>query len=82
VKIFGAIELWRTRFDYRQDTVFNATTHLGFLEQRARRYGRPGAILIQDNASYHKDTEVWAWHGSSPTGIGWKCINCHPTHRN
>src|SRR5438552_636726 len=24
VKILGAIELWRTRFEYRQDTVFNA----------------------------------------------------------
>src|SRR5216684_3663087 len=61
VKILGAIELWRTRFDYRQDTVFNATTYLGFLEQLARRYRRQGAILIQDNASYHKDAEVWAW---------------------
>jgi hypothetical protein len=61
VKIFGAIELWRTRFDYRQDTVFNAVTYLGFLEQLARRYRRQGAILIQDNASYHKKKEVWAW---------------------
>jgi len=60
-EIFGAIELWRTRFDYRQDTVFNAITYLGFLEQLARRYRRQGAILIQDNASYHKKAEVWAW---------------------
>ena len=29
VKILGAIELWRTRFHYRQDTVFNADTLLG-----------------------------------------------------
>ncbi|MGH9620912.1 MAG: transposase, partial [Bryobacteraceae bacterium] len=36
VKILGAIELWRTRFDYRQDTIFNAATYLGFLEQLAR----------------------------------------------
>ena len=28
VKIFRAIELWRTRFDYRRDTVFNASTYL------------------------------------------------------
>jgi transposase len=27
VKIMGAIELWDTRFHYRQDTIFNATTH-------------------------------------------------------
>ena len=65
VKIFGAIELWRTRFDYRRDTVFNAATYLGFLEQLARRYRQQGAILIQDNASYHKDEDVWAWFKSN-----------------
>ena len=65
VKILGAIELWRTRFDYRQDTVFNAATYLGFLEQLDRRYRRQGAILIQDNASYHKDAEVWSWFKSN-----------------
>jgi len=65
IKILGAIELWRTRFDYRQDTVFNAPAYLGFLEQLARRYRRQGAILIQDNASYHKDAEVWAWFKSN-----------------
>ena len=65
VKILGAIELWRTRFDYRQDTVFNAATYLGFLEQLAIRYRRQGAILIQDNASYHKDADVWAWFKSN-----------------
>ena len=65
VKILGAIEFWRTRFDYRQDTVFNDGTYLGFLEQRARRYRRQGAIMIQDNASYHKDAEVWKWFQSN-----------------
>jgi hypothetical protein len=65
VKIFGAIELWRARFDYRQETVFNAATYLGFLDQLARCYRRRGAILIQDNASYHKDREVWAWFQSN-----------------
>ena len=65
MKILGAIELWRTRFDYRQDTVFNATAYFGFLERLARRYRRQGAILIQDNASYHKDAEVWAWFKSN-----------------
>ncbi len=61
VKILGAVELWRARFHYRQDGVFNANTYLTFLEQLARHYRRQGAILIQDNASYHKDGEVWKW---------------------
>ena len=65
IKILGAIELWRARFHYRQDTVFNADTDLGFLEQLARSYRRAGAILIQDNASYHKDAAVWNWFRSN-----------------
>ena len=65
MKILGAIELWRTRFHYQQDTTFNASTYLAFLEQLARRYRRQGAILIQDNASYHKDAEVWGWFKSN-----------------
>ena len=65
VKILGAIELFQTRFHYRQETVFNASTYLSFLEQLARRYRRQGAILIQDNASYHKDRDVWSWFGAN-----------------
>ena len=61
VKIFGAIELRKTRFHYRQDTVFNASTYFVFLEQLARSYRRQGAVLIQDNATYHTDSDVWAW---------------------
>src|SRR6202521_2695374 len=61
VKIFGAIELWKARFHYRQETVFNASTYFAFLEQLARSYRRQGALLIQDNATYHKDGDVWAW---------------------
>ena len=51
VKILGAIELWHTRFHYRQDSVFNASTYLAFLELLAQHYRHQGAILIQDNAS-------------------------------
>lgn len=65
VKILGAIELWGTRFHYRQDTGFNASTYLTFLDQLARSYRRRGAILIQDNASYHKDADVWSWFKSN-----------------
>jgi hypothetical protein len=49
VKIFGAIELWKARFHYRQETVFNASTYFAFLEQLARSYRQQGAMLIQDN---------------------------------
>ena len=65
VKILGAIELFQTRFHYRQETVFNASTYLAFLKQLAVHYRRQGAILIQDNASYHKDRDVWSWFAAN-----------------
>lgn len=66
VKILGAVELYRAEFHYKQDDVFNAVTYLSFLqEQIAPRYRRRGAILVQDNASYHKDRAVWAWFKSN-----------------
>src|SRR5208283_4811271 len=69
VKIFGAIELWCARFDYRRGTVFNAATNLGFLEQLARRYRHEGAILIPDHASYHQDGDVGAWFKTNRHGL-------------
>jgi len=61
VKILGAVELYSARFMYITEKVFNAETYLSFLEHLARCYRRRGAILVQDNASYHKDKDVWAW---------------------
>ncbi len=61
VKILGAVELYGARFHYKEDTVFNATTYLGFLKDFLRSYRRRGAILVQDNASYHKHADVWDW---------------------
>lgn len=50
------------RFHYMRDLVFNAQTYLKFLERKiASLYFPRHVFLIQDNASYHKDGEVWAW---------------------
>lgn len=65
MKILGAVELQRARFHYRRDCVFNAETYFSFLVQLAPHYRRRGAILIQDNASYHKDAQVWHWFDSN-----------------
>jgi transposase len=65
VKIMGAIELWQARFHYVQAPVFNASAYLQFLHFLAPHYRRRGVILIQDNASYHKDAEVWSWFKSN-----------------
>lgn len=45
--------------------VFNAQTYLAYLEQIARAYFPRKAFLIQDNASYHKDGDVWSWFGEN-----------------
>ncbi len=77
VKIFGAIELRKARFHYRQDTVFNASTYCVFLEQLARSYLRLGAVLIRTTRPTTKRATYGL--GSMPIAIGWKFINCHPT---
>ena len=61
VKVFGCVDVYTARFLYRRDVVFNAKTYLTFLEQVARHYYPRRIIWIQDNASYHKDADVWEW---------------------
>lgn len=61
IKILGAVDIYTARFLYKRDAVFNADTYGGFLEDIARRFRRQGALLVQDNASYHKDKGIWSW---------------------
>lgn len=59
--MFGSVDLFAARFLYKFTEVFNAKTYLAYLEQIARAYFPRNTVLIQDNASYHKDKDVWAW---------------------
>jgi transposase len=61
IKIFGAVDVYRAKFIYKRDTVFNADTYGGFLDDIGKHFRRRGAILVQDNASYHKDKGIWSW---------------------
>jgi transposase len=66
VKVLGAVEIYTARFHYATDAVFNASTYLAFLKRNiAPHYRRRGAILVQDNASYHKQADVWAWYAEN-----------------
>jgi hypothetical protein len=80
VKILGAVELQRACFYYRRDSVFNAETYLGFLQPPAPHYRRRGAILIQDNASYHKGGQVWRWFDCNRRWL--EVHQLPPTHPN
>ena len=61
VKIFGSVEITSARFCYRRDVVFNAETYLPYLERLATKFYPRRTILIQDNASYHKERTVYSW---------------------
>ena len=55
-------EIQKAKFRFGQDDVFNAATYLRFLEKHlAKHYFPQHTILIQDNASYHKEKDVWEW---------------------
>ena len=63
VKIFGCVDIIKTRFIYKTSEVFNANTYGAFLEILARRFFKNGHKIqyIQDNVSYHKDKGIWKW---------------------
>jgi transposase len=65
IKILGAVELYGAKFMYKRDSVFNAETYLCFVEEAVKRFRRRGVLLVQDNASYHKDADVWSWFKSN-----------------
>ena len=81
------MELYRAQFLYRRDNLFNSVSYLTFLQQIARGYRRQGAVLIHDNASYHKDAERYG-RGLQTTVIGAEvhqlpsyCPELNPTER-
>lgn len=61
LKFFGAVEIYSTRFLYHCQQVFNAQTYLVYLEKLFKSYFPRKIYFIQDNASYHKDSQVWDW---------------------
>lgn len=61
IKVFGCVDLFRAKFYYRTDERFNADSYIKFLEQIGSRFFPKKVLYIQDNAAYHKDSDVWTW---------------------
>lgn len=63
VKVFGCIDIHQSKFLYQfTQSKFNAEAYIHFLESvLAKKYYPKKVCYIQDNASYHKDKNVWAW---------------------
>lgn len=64
-KILGAVQLFTGRFAYKHQTdYFNAESYIAFLEDSllpSFYTCNHRVFLINDNASYHKQSEVYAW---------------------
>jgi hypothetical protein len=80
VKIFGCVDVFSARFHYDRDEVFNAKTYLEFLETVARKYHGRRVYYIQDNASYHKDKDVWAWFGDNRKWLEASMVTSKPAN--
>jgi transposase len=66
IKVYGCVELASAKFTYQTtEESFNADTYIDFLEVLASKYHKKHLSYIQDNASYHKDSEVWDWFGDN-----------------
>jgi putative transposase len=63
VKVFGCVNVLTSRFDYQfAEKKFDSESYLDFLEGVvAKKYYPRQVCYIQDNASYHKDEDVWNW---------------------
>lgn len=61
--MFGCIDIHSSKFLYQfAEEKFNAKTYIYFLESvLAKKYYPRKICYIQDNASYHKDKNVWEW---------------------
>ncbi len=68
-KVLAGVQPATGKFAYRhQDEYFNAETYIGFLDEilLPSFYKRNHRVyLIQDNASYHKKSEVYEWFNAN-----------------
>jgi transposase len=75
--VFGSVDVFSGKFLYRMAEVFNAETYLDYLERLARHYFPRKTFLVQDNASYHKDGDVWYWFRENRS---WLTVNNLPPY--
>lgn len=63
MKVFGCIDIINCRFIYKTDDVFNASTYGAFLDKVGQKFftNKHKVYYIQDNASYHKNKNIWSW---------------------
>ncbi len=63
IKVLGCVDIQELDFKFGFEEVLEARSYIAFLESTVAQFFENGRRIhyIQDNASYHKDGEVWQW---------------------
>lgn len=59
--VYGAVSISCACFSYHFADVCNTSTHQEFLEMLIRKFYPRRIFLIEDNAKYHKNSDMWLW---------------------
>ncbi len=63
IKVLGCVDIEDCEFKFGFEEVLEARSYIVFLETTVSQFIEPNRRVhyIQDNASYHKDGDVWLW---------------------
>jgi transposase len=63
IKVLGCVDIKDLEFKFGFEEVLESRSYIAFLESTVAQFFENGRRIhyIQDNASYHKDGEVWLW---------------------
>jgi hypothetical protein len=71
----------RTRFHYREDSIFNADSYLAFLET-VGAFVPPARSHLDSRQRFVSQGRRRLGVVSNPTDTGWRYTSCRPIHRN
>ena len=63
IKVLGCVDIQDCEFKFSFENVLESRSYIAFLETTVSQFfeSRKRIFYIQDNASYHKDGDVWLW---------------------
>lgn len=59
--VYGAISIPHAHFSYHFAETCNASNHQKFLERLIRKFYPRKVFLVEDNAKYHKNPDMFSW---------------------
>lgn len=63
MKVLGCVDIQNLEFEYGFEDVLESRSYMAFLEIVVSKFFEKNKRIhyIQDNASYHKDGDIWRW---------------------